>query len=132
MRYKTIVILFLLALGIYSCSKPVVDKPAVLINENQMIEMLADMHLAESAFNTRRNRDSLVTKSSSTDFYYSILDKYHVPDSVFEQSFVFYAAQPRKFEKMYRQSMNKLSEMEQEYSGRKIEPEELELQKPRK
>jgi hypothetical protein len=33
---------------------------------------------------------------------------------------------------MYRQAMNKLNEMEQEYSGRKAEPQELELQKGRK
>jgi len=70
-------------------------------------------------------------KSSSADFYYSILDKYQTPDSVFEQSFVFYASQPRKFEKMYRQAMNKLNEMEQEYSGRNSEPQEFELQRSR-
>jgi hypothetical protein len=103
----------------------------LLIQEDKMIDMLADIHLAEATFNARRHRDSMVMKSSSADFYYSILEKYQVPDSVFEQSFVFYISQPRKFEKMYRQAMNKLNEMEQEYSGRKAEPQELELQRDR-
>lgn len=94
-----------------------------------MIDLLADIHLAEATFNARRHRDSLLMKSSSADFYYSILDKHQVPDSVFEQSFVFYASQPRKFEKMYRQAMNKLNEMDQEYSGRSAEQQELELQR---
>ena len=50
-----------------------------------------------------------------------MLAKYHVPDSVFEKSFVYYAANPKNFEKMYRQVMNRLNELEQEYSGRKNE-----------
>lgn len=132
MSIKRIFIIILMALVFFSCSKPTVKKPEILVHEDQMIDMLVDIHLAEATFNTRRHRDSLVMKSSSADFYYSILNKYQIPDSVFEQSFVFYASQPRKFEKMYRQAMNKLNEMEQEYSGRKVEPQELELQRGRK
>jgi hypothetical protein len=131
MRIENKILLFMGFLAFLSCSKPVVEKPEMLIEEDQMIDMLADIHLAEATFNTRRHRDSLVMKSSSADFYYSILDKYQTPDSVFEQSFVFYASQPRKFEKMYRQAMNKLNEMEQEYSGRNSEPQEFELQRSR-
>lgn len=94
-----------------------------------MIDLLVDIHLAEATFNNRRHRDTLIEKSSSVNFYYSILEKHQIPDSVFEKSFVFYASQPRKFERMYRQTMNKLNEMEQEYSGRNTEPQELELQR---
>jgi len=94
-----------------------------------MIDMLVDIHLAEAAYNHLRNRDSLVERSNSENFYYSILNKYQTPDSVFEKSFIFYASRPRKFEKMYRQTMNKLNEMEQEYSGRNVELQKLELQK---
>jgi hypothetical protein len=50
-----------------------------------------------------------------------------VPDSVFEKSFIFYASSPRDFEKMYRKVMNQLSEIEQDYSGRKDELLELDL-----
>jgi hypothetical protein len=94
-----------------------------------MINILVDVHLAEAAFNSRRHRDSLVERSSSTDFYYSILQKHEVQDSVFERSLVFYASQPRQFERMYRKVMNQLTEIEQEYSGRKSDMQELELQR---
>jgi ABC-type transport system involved in Fe-S cluster assembly fused permease/ATPase subunit len=70
--------------------------------------------------------DSVFKNSSEADFYYSILEKYGVPDSVFEKSFVFYASTPKNFEKMYRKVMNKLSEKEQQYSGRKNELLEFE------
>jgi hypothetical protein len=129
MRFETKFLILFIFILFFSCSKPVVEKPELLIQEDKMIEMLTDIHLAEATFNARRHRDSLVMKSSSADFYYSILDKHQVPDSVFEQSFVFYASQPRKFEKMYRQAMNRLNEMDQEYSGRSDEQQELELQR---
>src|SRR5690554_5167140 len=132
MRLKKRIVLLFIFPVFFACSKLTVEKPAVLVQEDKMIDMLMDIHLAEATFNTRRHRDSLVMKSSSADFYYSILEKHQVPDSVFEQSFVFYASQPRKFEKMYRQAMNKLNEMEQEYSGRNTEPQELELQREKR
>lgn len=131
MKFEAKITILFIFLSFFSCSKPTIEKPVILVQEDQMIDMLVDIHLAEATFNTRRHRDSLVMKSSSADFYYSILNKYQIPDSVFEQSFAFYASQPRKFEKMYRQAMNKLNEMEQEYSGRNTEQQELELQRTR-
>lgn len=115
------ILLFCLMLLFYACDKPVYEKPAELIKENQMINMLVDIHIAEAIHNTRGYSDSLMNNTSSEDFYYSVLAKYNVADSVFEKSFVFYASNPKNFEKMYRQVMNKLSEMEQESSGRNTE-----------
>jgi hypothetical protein len=129
MKTKKNFFILLISLAFFSCSKPPVEKPDNLLREDKMIDMLVDIHLAEATFNNRRHRDTLVEKSSSVNFYYSILEKHQVPDSVFEKSFVFYSSQPRKFERMYRQAMNKLNEMEQEYSGRNTEPQELELQR---
>jgi hypothetical protein len=59
--------------------------------------------------------------NSSVNFYYSVLNKYEVADSVFEKSLVYYSSTPKDFEKMYRKVMNELSEIEQQYSGRKKE-----------
>lgn len=126
---KISTILFLAVLVVFSCSKPPVEKPENLIEQDRMINILVDVHLAEAAFNSRRHRDSLVERSSSTDFYYSILQEHEVQDSVFERSLVFYASQPRQFEKMYRKVMNQLTEIEQEYSGRKTDNQELEIQR---
>ena len=90
--------------------------------------MLVDIHLADATFIEMRS-DSIIRKSSATNFYYSVLEKYQVPDSVFEKSFVFYASNPKHFEKMYREVMNKLSVIELQFSGRK---EELEFEIPKK
>ena len=123
---RFLVILFLLIVTFASCDKPPIPKPKELLKEKEMINMLVDIHLAEATYQKMRF-DSIMKNFTSVDYYYSILDKYEVPDSVFEKSFVYYASNPRQFEQMYRKVMNKLSEMEQQYSGRK---EELQFELP--
>lgn len=125
---KLLYILLLTVFAFVACDDSVVPKPESLIKEKQMIKMLVDIHMAEATF-TKFRHDSIMKNNSSANFYYSVLDKYQVPDSVFEKSFVYYASIPRDFEKMYRKVMNELSQVEQEYSGRKEELEPLEFDK---
>jgi hypothetical protein len=125
---KTLIILAFIVTTFVSCDKPVIEKPRHLVKEKQMVNMLVDIHLAEATFN-RMRYDTLFRNSSSVNFYYSVLAKYEVPDSVFERSFVYYASNPKNFEKMYRQVMNKLGETEQGFSGRKNDILEFEAPK---
>jgi len=122
---KAVIILAFFVSVFVSCDREVIKKPYHLIKEKQMINMLVDIHLAEATFNHLRY-DSIVKNSSSVNFYYSVLEKYEVPDSVFEKSFVYYASNPKNFEKMYREVMTKLSETEQGFSGRKNDVLEFE------
>lgn len=117
--------IILILFAAFGCDKPVYEKPKKLITEKQMIQMLVDIHLAEAVFNTSRHSDSLLMKTKTEDYYYSVLQKHHVPDTVFEKSFVYYASNPKNFEKMYRQVMNQLNEMEQEYTGKMKDPLEF-------
>lgn len=129
---KKILVIFILFLAVFTgCDEPPVEKPEKLIERDKMIDMLMDIHLAEAAYTSQRNRDSMVMNSSSANFYYSILDKHQVQDTVFEKSFVFYASQPRSFEKMYRGAMNQLNEMDQEFSGRQNDEIEFDIDKKR-
>lgn len=126
---KKIFIIFPLLFFVFaSCDKLPIEKPKNLIKEKKMINMLVDIHMAEATYNHMRY-DSIMKNNSSVNFYYSVLEKYQVPDSVFEKSFVFYASTPKQFEKMYRKVMNKLSEVEQGFSGRKKELLEFDIKK---
>lgn len=125
---KIAFILALLVSILISCENDVIEKPDPLVKEKKMIEMLVDIHLAEATFNHMRN-DSIVKNSSSANFYYSVLAKYEVPDSVFEKSFIYYASSPKDFEEMYREVMSKLNEIEQSFSGRKADILEFEVPK---
>lgn len=124
MKIKVFIFAFIV-FAFISCDKEPIEKPRHLIKEKQMINMLVDIHLAEATY-VKMQGDSIVRKSSSDNFYYSVLAKYEVADSVFAKSFVYYASSPKNFEKMYREVMNKLSETEQGFSGRKNEILEFE------
>ncbi|MDX8338256.1 DUF4296 domain-containing protein [Draconibacterium sp. IB214405] len=117
---KAFLILFIAVFAITACEDEIMTKPEHLIKEKKMINMLVDVHLADASF-THFRYDSTMINQRTENFYYSVLDKYEVPDSVFEQSLVYYASFPKDFEKMYRKVMSRLSEIEQEHSGRKEE-----------
>ncbi|QGY44400.1 DUF4296 domain-containing protein [Maribellus comscasis] len=123
---KNIIIIIFTILAFAACDEPTVEKPENLVRENQMIDMLIDVHLAEATYYSRNRQDSTIKNTTSADFYYAILDKYQVPDSVFEKSLIFYLSKPKNFEKMYRKVQSRLSEMEQDLSGRKNELLEFE------
>lgn len=113
-------ILLALVLVLVACDAPPIEKPKNLIKEKTMIKMLTDIHLAEATYIHMRY-DSLVRNSSTANFYYSVLEQYQVPDSVFEKSYIYYLSDPKQFEQMYREVMNNLSLIEQDFSGRKEE-----------
>ena len=129
MQNISYILLFICFIIFSSCDKPPIEKPEDLIGEDQMITLLTDIHLAEATFMNRQHQDSLLSKSSSANFYYSVLEKHQIIDTVFEKSYVFYLSRPKKFEKMYRQVMNNLNEMEQQFSGREEELIELDSNK---
>ena len=112
-----LLILFLIFLSVVSCDKPVFEKPEHLIKESKMIEMLVDIHIAEATFNNRKYQDSLMLKTKSDDFYYSVLNKYKIADSVFEKSYVFYAGDIKNFEKIYNKVQNRIELLNNKFSN---------------
>lgn len=108
-----------------ACEEPVVKKPRKLIPRDKMVEMLTDIHIAESVFQNRRYSGEQILKFTEADFYYSILKKYNVADSVFEQSLIYYASLPIEYEKIYSRVLDKLNEMEQEQLKKQQEPVDI-------
>jgi hypothetical protein len=115
---RNIIISIILVLFIAACNKDVYEKPKKLIKEKIMIDMMVDIHLAEATYFNQAYNDTAVKKFTSSDFYYSVLHKYNVSDSLFESSFVYYASHPKIFEKMYRQVTNHLTEIEDENTNK--------------
>jgi len=112
-HFISIFLLMILACGIFSCKEKDIPKPKHLLSKKKMVEMLADIHLAQAITQHQRDiSDSL--KLSSTDLYYSVLAKYKVPDSIFVRSVIYYSSNPRLYEKIYNDIINMLKGMEEE------------------
>ena len=117
---------FILVITLFAaCRDSIVEKPRKLVSRDQMIKMLVDIHLAEAVYQTGRFGSEDVGKIKESDYYYSILQKYHVADSTFENSLIYYSGKPKEFEKIYTRVLNQLNEMEQENAKKKQQPVDI-------
>lgn len=103
MRGVFVLWLCLLAIG---CSKQV-EKPKELIPETKMISVLKEVHIAEAAIQSAKadQKDSIAT------LYYSTIFKIHdIGEQSFYESLDYYMMQPKRFEQMYEQVVEKINE----------------------
>jgi hypothetical protein len=122
---KRVIFLILLAVMTVGCEKPVVEKPQNLIPRDRMVQIITDMHLAESVYQNRRYSSDQVIQFTEADFYYSVLHKYQVADSTFEKSVIYYSSFPTEFEKIYSRVLDNLNEMEQDLLQKQQQPVDI-------
>jgi hypothetical protein len=113
-QFAGILILAAILFGISSCSKTTIRKPEQLIPKTKFEKMMVDIYLIQG-FNNGMDRDSTLKNITQTDLYYSVLNKYSVPDTVFIRTLIYYSSFPKEYEKMHVQIMNYLNESEQQF-----------------
>ncbi|MDQ3112412.1 MAG: DUF4296 domain-containing protein [Bacteroidota bacterium] len=128
-RFLIVALLFL-----FSCSQPepeAVKKPDDLIPEEQMVQVIADVHLLEAALNVRTPqvvrpagpfpktlevpRDTLI-KAVIVDpnapppiGWYDIFKKHGITKERYETSMAWYSAQPEKLNSLYDKVITELT-----------------------
>jgi len=100
--------------GMNSCYNTSVKKPDKLIPKDKFVKMMVDIYIIQG-INTDSNTPKDLKKVSQTDLYYSVLNKYSVPDTVFIRSLNYYSSFPKEFEKLHVLIMNELNEKELQY-----------------
>ena len=100
----------------FSCGEKWIEKPKKLIPEEEMIEILVDIHIANSIFTSRSYTVLDSVKLTSRDFYYSTLHTHQVSDTLFEKSLLYYASYAKDYERMYAKVSDKIKLMKQEFS----------------
>jgi len=100
--------------GFSSCYHTSVPKPDKLIPKDKFVKMMVDIYLVQG-INTGNKKQEALKKISPTDFYYSVLKKYSVADTVFIRSLIYYSSFPKEYEKMHVQIMNVLNESELQF-----------------
>ena len=103
----------LLIVGMSSCYKTTLEKPDKLISKDKFIKMMVDVYLVQGIENGLPDLKEL-KKVTQTDLYYSVLNKYSVPDTVFIRSLIYYSSFPKEYEKMHIQIMDILNASEQQ------------------
>ena len=117
---------FIAVIFLSSCGDSWIKKPEGLIPEKQMVDIIIDLHLASTLHDQKENRISAGSmKITQNDFYYSVLKKHQVVDSVFEKSIIYYSSFPKDFEKIYASALDKVSRMREEYGEEEQKPVDI-------
>ena len=91
-----------------ACTNPADRKPAGLIDEKEMADILTEVHMAEA----RIGRLSLTSLDSSQVAYKhmesQIFKKFGVDTATYRKSYIFYSSHPANMEVIYKQVTEKL------------------------
>lgn len=75
-------------------------KPEIMLSENQMIQLIADINLAEASLNYKRNKGITLTKFKEPVFAL-IFEKHGLTRQILEDNLSWYNQNPVLMEKIY-------------------------------
>jgi hypothetical protein len=101
--------LFFLPLAFWACTPTEEEnKPADLVPEDKMTQILIDVHLTEASIGrTIRNFDT--SRVANKQAHSLILKRHQVSDSAFKQSYDYYLVHPALLDKIYDNVLDSLS-----------------------
>ncbi len=102
-----IIILFALC----GCNHLKDAKPADLISQEQMTEILVDIHVADAIIDQKYG-SQIANASLNNALYTRIFQNYHVTMSQYKSSYEYYERHPVLMDKMYVQVITELSKKE--------------------
>ncbi len=106
---KFSVLIFLLALSACSNDRPkVASKPAWVIDEKKMVDIIVDLRIADAA---TYNNNSGPPRDKAKDWNF-VMKKYKVQDSIYRKSHDYYCNYPDVLTSIYEEALDKLSEMQ--------------------
>lgn len=116
MDKKILFLLLILSIWITGCGK---EKPHALpVSEEKMVQVLADVHLAEAALQSLYGNE----KDSTAQVYYQQIYLIHnIDEEQFEKTMQLIRRQPETAEHIYGQVMEELSKREAEAEGGSVE-----------
>ncbi len=101
------------ALIIFSdCSRKEVNIPNDVLSKQEIISVLVDIHLAQSAVNKNLLTDSV--RYGMKEYTPFILSSHHITKEKYETSIAFYTLHPDLIEEVYQEVINELSKKQGE------------------
>lgn len=113
-KWIGILLFMVFVTGISSCYNTTLSKPDNLIPKDKFVKMMVDVYLIQGLDNGMPEVKEL-QKVTQTDLYFSVLEKYSVPDTVFIHSLIYYSSFPKEYDKMHVQIMNILNKSELQF-----------------
>lgn len=109
-----LIVPIILLTSCYTAPKKELDPaPVNLIDRDQLVLIIVDVEIAESALRQKQNVGHEI-KNIKESYYYSIFTKYEVTREQFDSSMTYYKQDPEVMDKIYEDVITKLSVMESE------------------
>ncbi len=124
-KYFFFALLSLFVLGItHSCSNSEKQEfvPETKLSEEEMISIMTDLHLMESALSLRRNRGQS-TNDVKELWFAQLFEQHKTTATIFEENLSFYNEQPVQMEKILEEVMANLSQMQSELNAETLDSE---------
>jgi hypothetical protein len=95
-------------------------RPAVLLSEKQMIDIILDVHLVEGALNFKRNLGQ--SMDDQKNLYFDELFREHgISQRLFQNNLFYYNRIPKQMEGIYDSVTRRLERMQEEIEIEKLE-----------
>ncbi len=95
-----------------SCSKKSVEIPKDVLSKEQLIPVLVDIHLAQSAMGINQLTDT--SRFSMNDYSAYIFTTHHITKKQYDKSMGFYTLHPELLDGIYQEVINELSKKQGE------------------
>ncbi|HNQ13039.1 MAG TPA: DUF4296 domain-containing protein [Bacteroidia bacterium] len=106
---KALLHILIICLLLHSCSNKNEELPEGIIAEDEMIQILTDVHLAETAF-IMNNLKSKNPENAAISYYKFVFDKHKINREQFDASFRYYTARPAQYSLIYEQVLNEITQ----------------------
>lgn len=103
----------MLLLGLFSCKEAKVQPPADVIQQKEMVQVLADVHIADAVVEKRSSPEKPDTALTAA-MYSEIFRIHHISRNDFYKSYHFYERHPELMNEMYPDVINELSRRQAE------------------
>jgi hypothetical protein len=108
MKHLLFIIILLSSIG---CKHIADDKPAGLVPQDQMIQILADIHIADAVVDQKSGQQA--TNLPLTNALYTrIFQNYHITAAQYKASYKYYEVHPKLMDDIYTQVITELSKRE--------------------
>jgi len=122
---KTFIFLVILVCIFSSCERGdrlLNSRPAGVISEKHMVDVLVDIHLAESALRVANIQKTMPGDSTyQRSLFLEVFDKQRITPDEFQKSLSYYSAQISKLDEIYTEVIARLTQMESELRGSETE-----------
>lgn len=114
--YKIVTLAFIFLLAFSACT----NRPKEVLSQRKMAHVLTDLHKLEGTLSVAIPNHGDATENAP--YYNVILSSYSITQAEFDSSLVWYAKNPKRFEKVYIRVNENLEAWEKEIKGGKYYP----------